>query len=968
MLRLRHHLTMEINDLDVNITYDLDITNINNVSVNNFNCIYLNIRSLRNKLDDILLLLSSFNKTIHVLMLVETWLVESEKTITNIPGYNSIHSVRKDKIGGGVSIFVKDNLIFNSVYENVLDNNNILIISLPEQKVHICGIYNNPRSIINNFFVYFNNIMSTYKNLLIFGDLNLNILNFNDNTVREYNELIQSNGFLILNKAHPDYATRISNTIKTILDHIITDKIQSSYKFFISSTHLSDHEILALSFEKPIKKIKPINKKIIIDYDNIKSSNAFQYVDNCSSFDELIEFIKSILEKNRKTIKMVNSKIKNPWISKSIIASMKKRDFFYELKKKFPFDEYIYENFLLHRNKVSHLVKNAKQSYYSNLLDRNTLNLKKTWSIINELIFNKKRANQPVQTQLKTSNSTSKDPQQCANIFNDYFVSAAENLVQHLPRSNDYQLYMQRINTSPNKFDFAETSSTEILKIINNLKISTAVGHDEISSKFVQHFAAELSPTLARLVNTIIAENSIPEILKVSRVLPIYKSGDKLDVSNYRGISIFTPFAKVVEIVLQNRLKIFLQENKIIHPLQFGFTEKSNTTAATLQLISTIQENLDKGQRVACLLIDLSKAFDCVDRILLVEKLKMINFSEKSVALIKSYFECRKQFVQLGEIKSDLQYIQKGVPQGSNNGPIFFNIYINDLFNLPLNGCIQLYADDLALVYSATDLIVLENQLQSDMDIILKWCNDNLLQINFKKCQVLVFDKRNFWEDSSLTISAGNTTIENVKSAKYLGLTIDSKLNFHEHINQLIKSLNPMIFAIRRARNNIKEKSAWLMYHSFIYSRLLYVNPVWNCVSLGKINALQILQNTVIKCIKRLPRLHPTVNLYTADILPLVVLNDYEILLCIFKIKNNLLKCVRNLTLINNLHDYPTRSNSDFFINTIQSKHGFNNVFHRGPILFNSLPDNIKKQERISIFKKLTKEYLFNKFINQSRN
>lgn len=114
---------------------------------------------------------------------------------------------------------------------------------------------------------------------------------------------------------------------------------------------------------------------------------------------------------------------------------------------------------------------------------------------------------------------------------------------------------------------------------------------------------------------------------------------------------------------------------------------------------------------------------------------------------------------------------------------------------------------------------------------------------------MLVFEKRYSEDDSVLTVLAENNVIEEVKSAKYLGLTIDSKLNFHDHINQLIKSLNPMIFAIR-ARNNIKEKSAWLMYHSFIYSRLLYANPVWNCVNVGKMNALQILQNTVVKCLQ----------------------------------------------------------------------------------------------------------------------
>lgn len=132
----------------VDLSVDVEEASTSN-NVNSFNCIYFNIRSLRNKLDEISLFLASFKKTIHILILAETWLHESVKTITNIPGYNSIHSVRKDKIGGGVSIFVKDNLIFNSVYENVLDNNNFLIISLPEQKIHICGIYNNPRSDTN---------------------------------------------------------------------------------------------------------------------------------------------------------------------------------------------------------------------------------------------------------------------------------------------------------------------------------------------------------------------------------------------------------------------------------------------------------------------------------------------------------------------------------------------------------------------------------------------------------------------------------------------------------------------------------------------------------------------------------------------------------------------------------------------------------------------------------------------------
>lgn len=170
-------------------------------------------------------------------------------------------------------------------------------------------------------------------------------------------------------------------------------------------------------------------------------------------------------------------------------------------------------------------------------------------------------------------------------------------------------------------------------------------------------------------------------------------------------------FCKVFESAVQSRLQNHIVSNNIMDMNQFGFTQSSNTTAATLQLISTIQSYLDKGKLVSCLFLDLSKAFDCVDSEILCKKLEHINLDEKAISLVKSYFHNRTQVVCVNGVLSEMLDTLKGVPQGSKTGPMLFNIYINDICNLNLAGSIQLYADDLAIVYASEDVIQLSNNM-----------------------------------------------------------------------------------------------------------------------------------------------------------------------------------------------------------------------------------------------------------------
>lgn len=256
--------------------------------------------------------------------------------------------------------------------------------------------------------------------------------------------------------------------------------------------------------------------------------------------------------------------------------------------------------------------------------------------------------------------------------------------------------------------------------------------------------------------------------------------------------------------------------------------------------------------------------------------------------------------------------------------------------------------------------------MQTDLIKILKWCDENLMLINYNKCSYMLFERRSVdYDNLDFEIKISNTVIERVKSVKYLGLIIDSKLNYQMHIDSLKHRLRSMSFAIRRSRFYIQEKTAWMMYFAFIHSKLIYVNPIWSCTSENRLNQLQVLQNGVIKSIRKLPRLHPTKLLYDDSILPLDVLKDFELVFCIFKLKFNLLKCNRVFTLNQDIHHHATRMNNDFHIKTISTTHGYNNIFHRGLLLFNSLPHTIKDELRISTFKTLLKKHLMNMYQNE---
>ena len=224
-----------------------------------------------------------------------------------------------------------------------------------------------------------------------------------------------------------------------------------------------------------------------------------------------------------------------------------------------------------------------------------------------------------------------------------------------------------------------------------------------------------------------------PDILKTAKVTPLHKKESKLDVLNYRPISLLSIFSKVYEKLIYIRIYSYLTKNKMIYSKQFGFRSNYSTNHALISLTEQIRSLLDGGHYVCGIFVDLEKAFDTVDHKILCEKLNHYGLRGNINKLIHSYLTNRKQYVSLNGFDSEIRNIECGVPQGSSLGPLLFLIYIND-FRLCLNETTSgHFADDTFILYASKNLKTVETIINTELKQVVSWLRLNKLSLMLAK-------------------------------------------------------------------------------------------------------------------------------------------------------------------------------------------------------------------------------------------
>ena len=460
------------------------------------------------------------------------------------------------------------------------------------------------------------------------------------------------------------------------------------------------------------------------------------------------------------------------------------------------------------------------------------------------------------------------------------------------------------------------------------------------------------------LINNCLLNGIFPDQLKIAKVCPIFKEGDKNVFTNYRPISILPCLSKVFEKIISERLLSFIHKNNILTASQYGFRRNHSTLMAILKVYDFVTKAIDNREFCAGIFIDLSKAFDTLDHSILAKKLEFYGFRGIVNKLMISYLTNRQQYVVYNYGSSNLASVQYGVPQGSILGPLLFLLYINDIDTISNLLVFVLFADDTTILCSNADIDELYRIINLEISKLSDWFRANKLSLNIKKTNYMLFGYKKYShnsDDSKYAIQIDTTSIARVNCTRFLGVIIDDKLTWNKHICNIKLNISKALYSMTRLRYKLNKNCLLTLYYSFIYSQLNYCTLLWGNASKVLLNRLLLMQKRAVRIIDNCHHRSHTDPLFkNYNILKIHDL--YVLSCCIFayKYKNNLLPTAcNNFMMLNivNTPRYDIRNINDFLIPRFRTNVRQKCICIQGPTYWNSIPIDIRLIDNINTFK-----------------
>ena len=513
-------------------------------------------------------------------------------------------------------------------------------------------------------------------------------------------------------------------------------------------------------------------------------------------------------------------------------------------------DEFVIKkiNFKTFDRIVNQNIIDTKNKYYHDIFLTQKNDMKKTWMTINETLNrNKNHTNFPAQFSINGRDVT--HPQDIADHFNIFFSNIGTNLSANIDINDETIAFSDYLDTPTGQcFNFNEITEDETMSIINQLKNKNSSGIDEISNKLLKAIKHEVYKPLTLIINQTLSTGIFPEGLKIAKVKPLYKKGDKTNLNNYRPISLLPTISKVFERVIYLQLYNYLNINALLCEQQYGFRPQHSTELATIQLVDNIIENMDDKKNIktpVAIFLDLSKAFDTINFNILLDKLQYYGVSNNSLTLIKSYLTNRFQYVQYNSSESNLLEMKTGIPQGSILGPLFFSIYINDIVKTSKKLSFLLYADDTSIYFNLEDFPSVDRQMaiNNELEKINIWLQLNKLTLNTEKTKCMQFRKRRKVTPINITLS--NKAIEVVPQFRFLGIILDDNLSWENHTNMVTNKLSKIIGVLHRLKYIYPKHILLILYNSLFVPHINFGSLVWGTT----IKRLSKLQKKAIRII-----------------------------------------------------------------------------------------------------------------------
>jgi hypothetical protein len=894
----------------------------------------------------------------HALLIGETWLKSSlPSALYSLPGYRLIRCDRVGRTGGGVAMYLREDLSHKVIYGTQSGSQLECLfveVSFSHSKVLLGVVYSPPNS---NYFEEFQGIIElllpNYNHHIVLGDFNT-CLNRGDSRSDRLMSILNASNLCTL-PLRPTHYTPYLNSF-TLLDLIITSEPSLAVSHGqLNADQFSAHDLIYLTYKLKSPKFKPKIKsfrrfdlidvdRLRVEADGIDWSAVFLSSDVNQMVTCFNTSITDLYDKHAPVQTRAVRRAPAPWLTEDIRSLMKRRN---RAKVKarqtgLPCDQ---EKYIFLRNRCSRACRRSKQDYFSQNIDLS--NVKRTWRFLRQQGVGKPvDADDAVQIDL--------------NILNQHFAAVPAVLTDGVKLSTCADIEASR-PVGAESFVFSEVSMSDVSRAFRDIK-STAVGCDGISSRMLGPIMSSVLPVITFIINASLSSSEFPSAWKEANVIPLPKKAAPASPSDFRPISVLPLLSKVAEKLVFQQLNSFIVAHSLYNPLQSGFRRGHSTTTALIKITDDIREAMDDTQLTVLVLLDFSSAFNCVDFDLLLSRLRALNLSDEVVDWFGSYLFMRRQKVICDGAGSDWVQLVAGVPQGGILSPLLFSLFIGSI-SQNIRGPFHLYADDLQIYthFSPQDVVESFALMNENLQYIASWCERNGLLINPAKSQAIIIGSPRLLtslnRNSLPCLFLNNQLIPFSDDVKDLGIYIDCKLSWKKQVDELSRKVFSSLHALRRLQNFLSPDIKKILVQSLLHPLFDYADICYLDMAVEVASRLERLQNMCIRYIFSL-RKYDHISEYRHQLQwkTMRERRDLHTLCLLYKILHNpsspnYLK--QRFTFLSS-HQRSLRSdqNNLLLIPSHRSKFYSESFTVRAARLWNQLPLSIRGSQTIFTFKK----------------
>ena len=892
-----------------------------------------------------------YSSSLSIVAITETWLTSHILDHELLPAGYTIFRTDRSSLGGGVMLATHISIPTRKLSSP--PNLEVVTVELKLKiPITLCLVYNPPRSdfsYYSNLFSYLDVLLSSQNKVILCGDFNFPDIDWDTLSGSSISSTVFCD--LVYKYNLSQLISHPTHIQGNILDLILTNDTNFVHNISISNSNscppTSDHYKISFHISASTPPKPKSKTHYILNYSKADWSGLAQYLFdfdfshlyNISNLNSLWCQLKQIIHDSAilfiPKIKVRSSH--NPvWFTPTIrhhlhiIHSLRKTC----RKRPTPSNN---SKLASAESRLQTLMTQAKSDFENHLITSFAHNnSNKIYSYIRSL--SRHSSFPPVMYLDSTSASVDLEK---AELFNQFFHSVFSTTTFTLPQISHLPIHS-------NTLEEIDISESDILEALNSLDPSKAQGPDELGPSLLKHCSYALCAPLLHLFSQCLQQHNIPSEWKLHSITPIYKSGDKTSIKNYRPISLLSCTSKILERIIYNKIIDHILTSSTSE--QFGFLPNRSSTQQLLLFLNHISSQ----SCTDIIYLDFQKAFDKVSHPELLLKLWSIGITGGLWKWFRSYLSSRYQFVSIMGHQSHPLPVLSGVPQGSILGPLLFAIYINDLPLSVLSSRVLLFADD-TKCFKSIKAPSDTSHLQNDIDAIYTWGKLWKMHFNETKCVHVRF-LPSFGPSPPPTYYINLTAITSSDQHKDLGIIFSSDLSFSNHYHHISSKANKTLGIIRRAFKTSSIPAKKKLYLSLVRSQLTYCSPVWHPHLLKDIVALELIQRRATKYITGNFSTDYKSRLSSLHILPLMYyleLNDVMFLV------NSIKYPSPGFNILDSISFTSSSTRSSTFHKLRHTKSSTNSVrnlyFNRIPRLWNALPPIDLSSSSHSIKSNLTK-------------